>query len=217
MARPAAIVTPAPIHGLKLSYHPRTIAPAAGATAAATPNPEHVMHRRSVLLLVLLTAACAPQAPVPTLPGAPVAADPVVPVGQSMAAFFRNPQPNQPAEAARAIAELEWLADSLPHNPRWNQASSVGLNGLQQARWAARRALGIPEGAPAQAVINGLVAAARAIEANDQAALARALPRRVFPLGPQETVSRLSAPPQVPGVVSAYESVATDRVQGMVH
>ncbi|GGI97769.1 hypothetical protein [Neoroseomonas lacus] len=177
------------------------------------------MHRRSALLLVLLTAACAPQSPAPTLPGttAAGAADPVVPVGQAMVAFFRSPQPNQPAVAARAIADLEWLADSLPRNPRWNQASSVGLNGLQQARWEARRALGIPERAAAQAVINGLSAAAQAIEANDQAALARALPRSVFPVGPREMVSRLSAPPQISGVVSAYESVANDRVQGMVH
>jgi hypothetical protein len=177
------------------------------------------MRRRSALLLFLLTAACAPQAPVPTLPGATAAngADPVVPIGQHMAAFFRNPQPNKPAEAARAIADLEWLADSLPRNPHWNRASSVGLNGLQQARWEARRVLGIPERAPAQAVINGLSAAAQAIEANDQAAVARALPRSVFPVGPQEMVRRLSAPPQISGVVSAYESVANDRVQGMVH
>lgn len=178
------------------------------------------MRSRYALLLFLLTAAaCAPQAPAPTLPGAPTAggADPVIPVGQDMSAFFRNPQPNQPAVAARAIADLEWLADSLPRNPYWNRASSVGLNGLQQARWEARRALGIPERAAGQAVINGLMATAQAIEANDQSALTRALPRNVFPLGPRETVRRLAAPPQISGVVSAYESVANDRVQGMVH
>ena len=94
---------------------------------------------------------------------------------------------------------------------------SVGLNGLQQSRWEARRALGISERAPAQSVINGLAAAAPAIEANDQAALARALPRNVFPLGPQEVVRRLAAPPQLAGVASAYASIATDPVQGAVH
>ena len=180
------------------------------------------MHRRSALLLLLLSAACAPQGPAPTLPagvapGGLAGSDPVMRVGQDMANFFAAPQANRPAEAARAIAELEWLADSLPRSPRWQNASSVGLNGLQQSRWEARRALGIPERAPTQAVINGLGAAARAIEANDQAALARALPRAAFPLGPQETVRRLSAPPQLPQVVSYYRSVATDPVQGAVH
>jgi hypothetical protein len=180
------------------------------------------MHRPLAILLVLATAACAPQGPTPTLPGslAPTGAagtDPVVPIGTAMADFFRNPQPNQPAEAARSIAELEWLADSLPRNPRWQNASSVGLNGLQQARWEARTALGIPRNATGQSVINGLVAAAAAIEANDQAALARALPRRIFPLGPQETVRRLSAPPQVRDAVSAYQSIASDPNQGAVH
>ena len=180
------------------------------------------MNRRSAfaLLPLLAAAACTSQQPSPTLPAtlAPAAGgDPVVPVGREMAAFFRNPQPGRPAEAARAIAELEWLAESLPRSPRWQNASSVGLNGLQQSRWEARRALGIPERAAAQAVINGLAAAARAIEANDQAALARALPRNVFPLGSQEVVRRLAAPPQLPGVVSAYISIATDPVQGAVH
>ena len=180
---------------------------------------ENIMHRRLALLLLLGTAACAQQ-PAATLPGSltpTAAADPVVPVGVEMARFFRNPQPNRPAEAARAIAELEWLADNLPSNPRWQNASSVGLNGLQQARWEARTALGIPRSARGQAVINGLAAAAQAIEANDQAALARALPRSTFPLGPQETVRRLAAPPAVRDAVSAYESIASDPNQGAVH
>lgn len=179
------------------------------------------MQRHIAVLLLLGAAACAPQGPAPTLPRslAPGAAagDPVVPVGIDMASFFRNPQPNRPAEAARAIADLEWLADSLPRNPRWQNASSVGLNGLQQARWEARTALGIPRSASGQAVITGLAAAAAAIEANDQAALARALPRRVFPLGPQETVRRLSAPPAVRDAVPAYQSIASDPNQGAVH
>ena len=180
------------------------------------------MQRRFALLLFLATAACAPQAPAPTLPGALEPAsgprgDATVPIGHEMAAFFRNPQPNRPADAARAIAELEWLADSLPRNPRWQNASSVGLNLLQESRWEARTALGIPRSASGQAVISGLSAAAQAIEANDRAALARALPRRVFPIGPQEMVRRLSAPPTVRDAVSAYESIASDPNQGMVH
>ena len=176
------------------------------------------MPRRPAALLLLFAMAACAQPPAPTLPPGtgPAAATPMR-VGADMAAFFRDPQANRPAEAARAIAELEWLAASLPTNPRYALASSVGLNGLQQARWEGRRILGIPQRAPAQAVISGLAAAATAIEANDQAALARALPRATFPAGPQETVRRLSAPPRLPGAVSAYISVANDPVQGAVH
>lgn len=60
----------------------------------------------------------------------------------------------------------------------------------------------------AQAVINGLAAAARAIDANNAAALSAALPRRVFPLGPQQTVARLSQPPSLPDVMQAYWALA---------
>ncbi len=164
------------------------------------------MLRRSAVLLTLLVAACAPEGPPPTLPGAPTAMvgrDPTVAVGQSVIGFFRAPQANQPAAAARAIAELEWLADTMPRNPRWQTASATGLNELAQARWEARNALGIPRNAPTQGVIDGLSAAAGAIESNNQTALTAALPRSIFPLGPAATVQRLSQPPAVPSVMQA--------------
>ncbi len=172
------------------------------------------MIRRSALLLGLAVAACAPEGPPATLPQslggsqALFGRDPVVVVGQSVASFFRSPQPNQPAAAARAIAELEWLADTVPRNPRWQTGAAAGLTELAQARDQARTALGIPSNAPAQGVINGLAGAAGAIEANDRAALTRALPPAIFPLGPQATVQRLSAPPSVPSAMSAYWALA---------
>ncbi len=179
------------------------------------------MRRRFALMLLLLPVACAPEGPPPTLPGGlgPQSGQPTeryLAVGREIGAFFSNPQPNQPAAAARAIAELEWLADSLPRNPRWQMAgSSVGINSLQASRWEARQALGIPERAQGQAVVTGLAAAARAIDANDQAALARALPRNVFPLGPQETVRRLAAPPQVRDILPALSGLSQGPTQGV--
>lgn len=164
------------------------------------------MSRRSAILLTLLVTACAPQAPLPTLPGTSnfmMGRDPIVVIGQSMVVFFRAPQANQPAAAARAIAELEWLADTTPRNPRWQTASGAGLSELEQARAEARNALGIPRNAPTQGVINGLWTAADAIDANHQTALAAALPVSLFPLGPAATVQRLSQPPLVPSVMQA--------------
>lgn len=167
------------------------------------------MFRRSAIMFaVLATAACTPpeQTTLPEGlgPQGAVTQDPSVQVGQDVVGFFRAPQANQPAAAARAIAELEWLADNLPNNPRWQTSSATGLNELSQARWEARNALGIPRGASSQGVINGLAAASRAIEGNNQTALAAALPRNIFPLGPQATVQRLSQPPSVPSVMQAY-------------
>ena len=52
------------------------------------------MIRRSAILLTLLVAACAPEGPPPTLPGASdamVGRDPVVAVGQAVIGFFNDP------------------------------------------------------------------------------------------------------------------------------
>lgn len=172
------------------------------------------MIRHFAVLLTLSLAACAPSGPPPTLPqslggsGAIVGRDPIVVVGQEVVAFYRDPQPNQPAAAARAIAELEWLADTLPNNPRWMTASDVGINSLVESRWTARRALGISQSTPGQAVINGLAAAANAIDSNNQSGLSAALPRNIFPLGPQQTIARLSQPPSLPDVMQAYWALA---------
>ena len=59
------------------------------------------MHRRAALLLLLLPAACAPQAPAPTLPGGPSGTTDAryLTVGERIAGFYANPQPNQPAAA----------------------------------------------------------------------------------------------------------------------
>jgi hypothetical protein len=157
------------------------------------------MRSITALSVLVVLAGCAAEPPTPvTLPGqadATVSRDPIVEVGQDIAAFYRRPQPNQPAAAARAIAEIEWLAVSLPMSPRWRTAPGGGMAQLTLARDEARAGLGIPRNASPQAVINGLSAAAAAIVAGDDAALARALPRATFPLGPQETVRRLAGPP----------------------
>jgi hypothetical protein len=165
-------------------------------------------------VLLLVGCAAEPTAPV-SLPGgiAPSAGliDPAVIVGQDIAAFYRSPEPGKPAAAARAIAEIEWLAAYLPASPRMMGASAQGLNELVLARNEARAALGIPARTPAQPVINGLAAAAVAIAANDTAGMARALPRSVFPLGPEETVRRLAAPPPNRNIMAALAALSGAR------
>lgn len=170
------------------------------------------MLRRSILLTALAVAACAPAQPPPSLPGAgtgaSVTTDPISVARQNAVEFFRAPQAGQPAKAARAIADIEFLAGAVPSDPRWQTASPSALTQLSQARSEARAALGIPATAQSQAVIDGLMAAATALEANDRAAVARALPRNVFTAGPDQTVRRLSQPPRVRSATAALGGLA---------
>lgn len=168
---------------------------------------------RPILVLLLASAAaCGPAEPPARLPFGPtqgfVSREPVVVVGQAAAGFFSAPQAGQPAAAARAVAEMEWLAATVPTHPIWQTASGLASVGLLQARNEARTALGIPPRAPAQAVINGLAAAAIAIEDGDSRALDAALPRATFPLGPAATVQRLAQPPAVPSAMLALAALS---------
>ncbi|MBR0678985.1 hypothetical protein GXW74_00660 [Roseomonas eburnea] len=170
------------------------------------------MLRRFVLAAVLAAAACAPAQPPPTMPSAAmptaVTTDPITQARQGAASFFRAPQAGQPAQAARAIANMEYLAEAVPADPVWQTARSSSLVGLAQAKNEGRRALGIPASAPSQAVIDGLLAAATALEANDRAGVARALPSNVFTAGPDQTVRRLSQPPRIPSASGALAALS---------
>ncbi len=169
------------------------------------------MNRRGLVLGVLAVAACSPAEPPPTLPAAEsgaVTADPIRSAIQNATGYFRRPQANQPAAAARAIADIEFLTAAIPRDPRWQAAPAQAQTQLQQARNEARSALGIPASAPTQSVIDGLSAAAQALDANDRTALAQALPRSVFTAGPEATVQRLSRPPRIPSAGAALVGLA---------
>jgi len=167
------------------------------------------MIRRTVLLGALALAACGPTAPPPTIPASAAPGerviDPIVRAGNNATAFFRRPQPNQPAAAARAIADIEFLAGAVPVDARW-QTSSATVQ-LTQARNQGRQALGIPASAPAQGVIDGLTRAADALDANDRAAAAQALPASIFTAGPEQTLRRLAQPPRIPTAGAALAAL----------
>jgi hypothetical protein len=176
------------------------------------------MIRRTVLLGALAVAACGPTAPPPTIPASAAPGDrvidPIVRAGQNAGAFFRRPQPNQPAAAARAIADLEFLAGAVAADPRWQTSSSMAQVQLIQARNQARQALGVPRDAPAQGVIDALTAAADALDANDRARASAALPRSLFTAGPDQTLRRLAQPPRVPSAGAALASLAAGPESG---
>ncbi|MEO3472126.1 hypothetical protein AAFN86_09690 [Roseomonas sp. CAU 1739] len=126
-----------------------------------------------------------------------VTTDPIRRAGQEASNFFRRPEANKPAAAARAIADIEFLAANVPTDPVWRTASPTAITQLVQARNEGRAALNIPTSAPAQGVIDGLIAAAAALEANNRPGVAAALPRDIFRAGPEATVQRLSQPPRI--------------------
>ncbi|MBL6077278.1 hypothetical protein JMJ56_04615 [Belnapia sp. T18] len=117
----------------------------------------------------------------------------------------------RPAEAARAVAQMEWLAVEMPTNPRLTSVSPSIIGQMAAARAEWRAALGIAPDVPAQPVINGLYAAARALSAQ-QGDPAAALSTSAFPQGGQATLLRLAALPSLPLTNSAAVT-ATDAIR----
>ena len=113
----------------------------------------------------------------------------------------------RPADAAVAVAQLDYLASEIPYGPRWREFDpTVGLL-LQQARQEVRGYLGVSQEAAPQAVIDSFFAAARALRANDPAAVQRILAPPLV-TNARQTLAHLSAMPLLPTA-----NVATARAQ----
>jgi hypothetical protein len=168
-------------------------------------------HLRACALLLPLAAAaaCAPTAPGPsaTLPPDAVvgAGDDVRAAIFSTASAFGTPGvlANRPDAAARAIAQLEFLAVETATGPRWVGMSPTVVSSLASARNEARALLGIGPNVPPQAVIDSLYGASRALRAGDQAAAERMLNPAVFQGGGAATLQRLAALPPLPNAGTA--------------
>ncbi len=160
--------------------------------------------RNLVLLAGLLAAGCAGPANPPP---------PVIPVGalgtnqdSDLAAvnlssyMFGEPGRlvGNPVATARAAASVEYLADALSASPRWQSISPDVVTQMQQARIELNRTLAIAPGAAPQRVIDGLLGAATAMQANDAPAATTALDPAVFTLGPQQTLNLLARMPFQP-------------------
>ncbi len=131
--------------------------------------------------LLLLLGACAGAVPPPSawLPRDAVdgVGDPVraAVLGSAYAFGSDAVLAGRPDAAARAAAQVEFLATEIPTGPRWVEWSpTVGME-LQHARSELRSVLGIPATSSPQAVVDALYAAARALQAGDRAAAEAAL------------------------------------------
>jgi hypothetical protein len=118
---------------------------------------------------------------------------------------------NDPADAARAAAAVDYLAGELSSSPRWVAMSPITKGQMLQAREEVRRALGVAPGAPSQLVVDGLLGAANALAAGDRPAATAALRAPVFTWPPEQTLARLSDMPFLPTANLATQRAAQQR------
>jgi hypothetical protein len=168
------------------------------------------MHRRTLLALLPATAlaACSEGRPGPVGFG-----DSIRRPGLRAPSTFGDLSrwSGQPAAAARAVASLEHLAESLTTDPFWTPDFPVTTGfQLKKGRDEARAALGIDPKAPADAVVPALEAAARALEGGDRPAAEALLQSRAFTLGGAGTLARLASLPPLPEAELAAQMTAAD-------
>ena len=118
-------------------------------------------------------------------------------VGSAYAFGAAESLAGRPDAAARAAAQVEYLAAEIPAGPRWVEFSPLVGQELVAARAELRDALGIAPGAPPQAVVDALYSASRALRAGDQASAGAALGAPISRDG-QAILARLASLPPLP-------------------
>lgn len=116
-----------------------------------------------------------------------------------------------PAGAAMAAAQLEFLARSYRENPIWAPGTAPGtLAALAAGQRELRAALGIRQDAPSATVEQQLRIASRALRAGSIARAEAALGGVDFTLPPAETLRRLGSLPRLPAVAWAAGAVGEE-------
>ena len=164
----------------------------------------------AILLLPLI--ACGPVSPSVSLPFDAVQGgqDPTRAAIYSSSYAFNNPGGlADPAVAARAAANLEYLAINLPQDPRYSFTPTLAGQ-MATARDEMHAALGVAPTAGPQAVVDGLYGASRALNRRDTRSATEALPPAAFP-NSAVTLARLSAMGPLP--FSAAATAQAEREQ----
>jgi hypothetical protein len=162
-----------------------------------------VFRRPLTILACLAFAACSAATPPPDTAQLPFAAfgtmDNDVAAANQASWAFASPDRtrNNPVDAARACAAIDYLAGQLSSSPRWLSVSPLTRQEMLRARSDVRRVLGVTPEARSQVVVNALLRFAAAWEAGDQSAALLALSGPGFTLQPQQTLQVLSNLPYV--------------------
>ncbi len=174
--------------------------------------------RTLVAPLMLLAAACTPVPQVDTAVVPPLAfgtnEDSETAAVNISSWALSNPArtSNDPADAARALAGVDFLAGDLVSSPRWLGLSPLVKQEMLAARIEIRQAIGVAPGARSQDVVNGLLGAANATVDGNPGSAQLALSAPVFTLGARETYNLLVALPYL-----RLANVATQDLNGSLN
>lgn len=138
------------------------------------------------------------------------AGDPMRSAINSTTIAFSSPSQlaGKPAQAARAVAEMEYLKVEVTSNPRSVGGSTTASTIFPTAQQEWRGALGIRPDAAPQPVIDGLFAASRALSVGNRAGAEAVLGLPVFTLGGPATVARLASLPNLPVTNNAAQEAS---------
>jgi hypothetical protein len=178
-----------------------------------------MMIRTAVVLTGLVMAACAVQPPPDTAsvpPGAFGIFDNTLAAANQASYAFAVPARtlNDPVDAARAAAAVDYLAGELSSNPRWVTLSPLTKMEMLRARADVRRALGIRPDAPSQIVANVLLQFAWLWEFGNQPAAMQLLAVPAFTLPPEQTLQVLNNLPYIQSANIATLDAANQMLPG---
>lgn len=105
----------------------------------------------------------------------------------------------RPADGARAVASVDYLAGELTTSPRWADMGPLTKQQMLQARQQVRAVVGIRPDARSQAVVDSMVAVAAAMSPNGggQPAALAALQSPIFTAPPDQIFARLANLPYI--------------------
>ncbi len=129
--------------------------------------------------------------------------DPDVRSLQVASVDFSHAIVNDPAEAANAIAALDYMGGKLNSSPRWQDMPGLWSMEMLQSRQKVRQFVGISETAPSQAVVTTMLGLAVAYRTGNEAEIQRLLARPIFTVPPAEVQARLANIPLMASVNSA--------------
>jgi hypothetical protein len=176
---------------------------------------------RLVTAMACMTlGACAAIAPPPDTAQVPFGAfgglDNDVPAANQASWAFASPARtrNDPVDAAKACAAIDFLAGELSSNPRWVTLSPLTKMETRRARDDVRRVLGVTPGAPSTFVVDALLRFAAAWQFGDQAAAMQALSAPVFTFPPPQTAQVLFNLPAIQSANVASIDAANQMLPG---
>jgi hypothetical protein len=122
----------------------------------------------------------------------------------NIAAYDFGRHMQDPAQAAGAIAALDYMGGKLNTSPRWTTSMpALWRAQMLESRKIIRAYVGISPDAPSQAVVDTMLNLAQAYRANDQAAVQTLLATPIFTVPPAEVQAKLADIPVNPTVNNA--------------